>query len=221
MAALLRRWASPWVMGVGIWLLSVPLVTSHLAPVRVSSAGHMPAPDGHNRFPSQTVLASPTQVVGQLAVQPAVVLGDRFAPFVNHPPAPVTPSQAGPAVKMNWISIARLGLSQPVGWYTDCLGQAPVPRWGTWRWNCAGANNTYILAHNPGVFTPILGLQPGDVVDYGDPGGAVHAYRVTMTTIVSNTRLWPLDATAVPSLTLQTCWTWDGSRDFIVRAVQI
>jgi hypothetical protein len=44
---------------------------------------------------------------------------------------------------------------------------------------------------------------------------------VTVTTIVNNTQLWPLSGTPVPSLTLQTYWTWDGSRDFIARAVQV
>ncbi len=107
-----------------------------------------------------------------------------------------------------------------MGWYGDCLGRAAVPRWGTWRWSCAGAKNTYIMAHNPGIFTPILGLRAGDVVQYGDPSGRVHTYHVSYTTIVSNTQLWPLGATGVSSLTLQTCWTWDGSRDFIVRAVE-
>lgn len=95
-----------------------------------------------------------------------------------------------------------------------------MPRWGSWRWSCAGANNTYIMAHNPGTFTPILGLRAGDVVQYGDPNGNVHTYHVSYTTIVSNTQIWPLGATGVSSLTLQTCWTWDGSRDFIVRAVE-
>jgi sortase (surface protein transpeptidase) len=96
-----------------------------------------------------------------------------------------------------------------------------VPRYGTWRWSCAGSNNTYILAHNPGVFTPILALHEGDLIEYGDPSGRVHTYRVTFTTIVANTQLWPTNATPVASLTLQTCWTWDGTRDFIVRAVQV
>ena len=141
-----------------------------------------------------------------------------------------TPAQTAPpvvaaapalTVAANWIYIPRLGLSQPVGWYSDCLGSAPVPRWGTWRWSCSGSNNTYIMAHNPGVFTPILGLRQGDLIEYGDPRGSVHAYRVTFTAIVANTELWPLSGLSRPSLTLQTCWTWDGSRDFIVRANQI
>jgi sortase (surface protein transpeptidase) len=136
---------------------------------------------------------------------------------------PVTPAPAPPApvVRANTIVIPRLGLSQPVGWYSDCLGRTAVPRWGTWRWSCAGANNIYVMAHNPGVFTPILGLRAGDIVQYGDPSGRIHTYRVSSTTIVSNTQMWPLGATASSSLTLQTCWTWDGSRDFIVRALEI
>jgi sortase (surface protein transpeptidase) len=77
------------------------------------------------------------------------------------------------------------------------------------------------MAHNPGVFTPILGLRAGDIVQYGDPSGRIHTYRVSSTTIVSNTQMWPLGATPSSSLTLQTCWTWDGSRDFIVRALEI
>ena len=77
------------------------------------------------------------------------------------------------------------------------------------------------MAHNPGTFTPILNLRLGDIVRYGDPSGRVHTYRVSSTTIVSNTQLWPLGATGVSTLTLQTCWTWDGSRDFIVRAIEI
>jgi sortase (surface protein transpeptidase) len=77
------------------------------------------------------------------------------------------------------------------------------------------------MAHNPGTFTPILGLRAGDIVKYGDPSGRVHTYRVSSTTIVSNTQMWPLGATPGSTLTLQTCWTWDGSRDFIVRALEI
>ncbi|MDQ6709303.1 MAG: sortase, partial [Candidatus Dormibacteraeota bacterium] len=146
------------------------------------------------------------------------------APVAAPPAAPARvapPPPARPAVGANWMVIPRLGVSLSVGWYGDCLGRAVVPHYGAWRWSCAGSNNTYIMAHNPGTFTPILGIRAGDIVQYGDPSGRVHTYRVTSTTIVSNTQMWPLGATAVSSLTLQTCWTWDGSRDFIVRAVEI
>ncbi len=217
MAGFVRRWTAAFVLGGVIWLLSFPLVASvpRLVPV---AAEAMPAERGdtHSAKPAALPL-----VLGQRAAPPAVAPGALRPPLID-PDGAANPSVPDlPAGKANWLSIARLGLNQPVGWYTDCHGQAPVPRWGTWRWKCAGANNTYILAHNPGVFTPILGLRLGDTVRYGDPGGTVRAYRVTMTTIVGNTQLWPLDATSAPSLTLQTCWTWDGSRDFIVRAIQL
>ena len=209
-------------MGVGIWLVSIPLATSHPAPVRTTEKPSALGPLAASRDRlDETVRATVerSRVLGQHSRPPELVVGERIA--LRADAEVQAPTRGVPTpLDANSISIARVGLKQPVGWYTDCLGRAPVSRWGSWRWSCAGANNTYILGHNPGVFTPILGLRPGDIVQYDDAGGIMHTYRVTMTTIVSNTQLWPLDATAVPSLTLQTCWTPDGSRDFIVRAVQ-
>ena len=229
MANALRRWRRPLITGVGIWLLSLPLLTWHPAaashPIQGTSVAawnteasdHLlvrqldrqtrAALEAAQALAASTTPASPTAAVAAPAV-------GRTAPAIQPRPAPL-------AVRANTVVIPRLGLSQPVGWYRDCMGGAAVPRWGAWRWSCAGANNTYIMAHNPGVFTPILNLRVGDIVRYGDPSGRVHTYRVSSTTIVSNTQMWPLGATAVSTLTLQTCWTWDGSRDFIVRAIEI
>lgn len=210
MARFVGRRVVPFVLGLGIWLLSLPLLTGHAPNALPAVAGTAVATEAAAWKPAAKDFhrARPKLVVGQLAT-----------------PVP-TPAQAAPAaprltVPANWLYIPRLGLSQPVGWYSDCLGSAPVPRWGTWRWSCAGSNNTYIMAHNPGVFTPILGLRAGDLIEYGDPRGTVSVYRVTFTTIVANTELWPLGGLNRPSLTLQTCWTWDGSRDLIVRANRI
>ena len=218
--ALLARWRTPLLTGVGIWLLSVPLLTWHPASATQPVAAPLVArPD---------VEARDHQLVRQLTRerQAALAAAEALAAAPTSPTAAVgvqpAPARPGaPVVRANTIVIPRLGLNQPVGWYSDCLGRSPVPRWGTWRWSCAGANNTYIMAHNPGIFTPILGLRPGDIVEYDDPAGRVHTYRVSYTTIVSDTQLWPLSATAAASLTLQTCWTWDGTRDFIVRAAEI
>jgi hypothetical protein len=223
MAPLLRRLGTPVLAGLAVWLLSFPLTTGAAhgrldQPVLAAALDFAPRSDDR---PSPAIHRAPrTLVLGQLAptppppTAPAVALAaPAQAAFVTAP--------AAPRIGANWLLIPRLGLSQPVGWYGDCSGSAPVPRWGAWRESCAGANNTYIMAHNPGVFTPILGLHAGDVVLYGDPSGRVHTFRVTFTTIVSDTQLWPLGALSTPSLTLQTCWTWDGTRDFIVRAIQI
>ena len=229
MANLLRRWRGPLVGGVAIWLLSFPLLTWH------------PASASHPVFAQGVAIAqvdvSDHGLVRQLerqraavrAAEEARVLAASQAAAVAAPAAPAAQAAlpahrsvaAPPVVRANTIVIPRLGLVQPVGWYTDCSGGAAVARWGAWRWSCAGGNNIYVMAHNPGTFTPILGLRAGDIVEYGDPSGRVHTYRVSYTTIVSNTQMWPLAATSASSLTLQTCWTWDGSRDFIVRALEI
>jgi len=229
MAALLRRWRAPLLAGVAVWLLSFPLLTSHPAPITMASAANpvqRASSDAAQRallkreLKDEQALAA-LQVLAAAAASPMPLVAAPVASAIQ-PVAPAAP-QPRPALvaRANTIVIPRLGLSQPVGWYRDCLGQAPVPRWGTWRWSCAGTNNIYVMAHNPGVFTPILGLRAGDIVLYGDPSGRVHTYRVSSTTIVSNTQMWPLGATPSSSLTLQTCWTWDGSRDFIVRAIEM
>ena len=229
MAALLRRWRAPLLGGVAVWLLSFPLLTSHPAPITMASAANpvqRASSDVAHRgllkreLKEEQALAA-LQALATAAASPMPLVAAPVASAIQ-PVAPPAP-QPRPALvaRANTIVIPRLGLSQPVGWYSDCLGRAPVPRWGTWRWSCAGANNIYVMAHNPGVFTPILGLRAGDIVLYGDPSGRVHTYRVSSTTIVANTQMWPLGATPSSSLTLQTCWTWDGSRDFIVRALEI
>jgi hypothetical protein len=230
MAGLLRRWRAPFLGGIAIFLLSFPLLTSHPTPITSASAAHsvqgasIEAGD-HRLFvqrarEEQAALAALQVLVTAAAATPMAVVA---APIANpvQPVAPPPPPAPAPVARANMIVIPRLGLNQPVGWYSDCLGRAPVPRWGAWRWSCAGVNNIYVMAHNPGVFTPILNLRAGDIVLYGDPSGRIHTYRVSSTTIVSNTQMWPLGSTPSASLTLQTCWTWDGSRDFIVRALEI
>jgi sortase (surface protein transpeptidase) len=229
MAGVLRRWRTPLLGGIAVWLLSFPLLTSHPTPITIGSAAQpvqrAASEAAHRGLLRQEVreeqALAATQVLAAAAASPMPLVAAPMATAVQ-PVAP-PPPQPPPALvaRANTIVIPRLGLNQPVGWYSDCLGRAPVPRWGAWRWSCAGAHNIYVMAHNPGVFTPILGLRAGDIVLYGDPSGRVHTYRVSSTTIVSNTQMWPLGATPSSSLTLQTCWTWDGSRDFIVRAVEI
>jgi hypothetical protein len=230
MAGVLRRWRGPLLGGIAIWLLSFPLLTSHPASITSASAAQrvqgasVEAGDHRiflQRAREQKAALAALQVLAAAAATPVPVIAAPVAAAVQPvaPPPPAAP--APPVVRANTIVIPRLGLSQPVGWYTDCTGRAPVARWGAWRWSCAGANNIYVMAHNPGVFTPILGLRAGDIVQYGDPSGRVHTYRVSSTTIVSNTQMWPLGAAPSSTLTLQTCWTWDGSRDFIVRALEI
>jgi hypothetical protein len=234
MADFWQRWRGAILGGLAVWLMSLPLLTSH--PTSAANSTTRPLAATASAVAKETsdrvllqelarerqIAVGASTAVTVAASQPAAVTvavpAATVRPALPVPPRPAAP--AAPAVHANNIVIPRLGLNQPVGWYSDCLGRAAVPRWGTVRWSCAGANNVYIMAHNPGVFTPILNLHAGDIIEYGDPSGRVHTYRVSYTTIVSNTQLWPLSGTAASSITLQTCWTWDGSRDFIVRGVE-
>ena len=229
MANLLRRWRGPLVGGVAIWLLSFPLLTWHPAsashPVFAQGVAIAQVDVSDHRLVRQVERERATTLAADearvLAASQAAAVAAPAAPAVQAAPPAHRAVAAPPVVRANTIVIPRLGLVQPVGWYTDCSGGAAVARWGAWRWSCAGGNNIYVMAHNPGTFTPILGLRAGDIVEYGDPSGRVRTYRVSYTTIVSDTQMWPLAATSASSLTLQTCWTWDGSRDFIVRALEI
>ncbi len=230
MAGLFRRWRAPLLGGIAIWLMSFPLLTSHPTSITSVAAAHrvseasVEAGDHQlfvQRAKEQQAALAALQVLAAAAATPVPLAAAPVANAVQPVAPPRQPATAPAVVRANTIVIPRLGLIQPVGWYSDCMGRAPVPRWGAWRWSCAGVNNVYVMAHNPGTFTPILGLRTGDIVQYGDPSGRVHTYRVSSTTIVSNTQMWPLGATPSSSLTLQTCWTWDGSRDFIVRALEI
>src|SRR2546423_3109716 len=232
MATFLRRWRTPLLGGIAVWLLSFPLLTSHptsLQPAHTAQGarvGTLDLDDGEHRLVRQALNrqrdAAEADAEAAVLAAAATPASQAAAPLASAVHAGAAAPRPAPAVvRANTIVIPRLGLNQPVGWYRDCLGGAAVPRWGTWRWSCAGANNIYVMAHNPGVFTPILALHVGDIIRYGDPSGRVHTYRVSSTTIVSNTQMWPLGATAASTLTLQTCWTWDGSRDFIVRALEI
>jgi hypothetical protein len=220
-------------MGVGIWLLSFPLLTEH-AVNAASAATPAPAvlsadyPDpGARQFrnvrPPLTIGELGVPAVAEL-VRPVVIAPPpppRPVPAPRPVPPPAPPAPAPATVSANTLYIPSLNLRQHVSDYTDCTGNTGIPHWDVWRWTCAGTNNTYIMAHNPGVFTPILGLHVGDLIQYGDPAGVVHTYKVTFTEIVSYTDTSPTNALAVPSITLQTCWNYDGTQDFIVRAVEI
>src|SRR6266571_4663714 len=164
MAGLLRRWRAPLLGGIAVWLLSFPLITSHPGAITSASAAHRT--DGaaveagdHRLFvqrarEEQAALAALQVLAAAAAATPLPVAA---APVANavQPGAPAPPKPApAPVARANTIVIPRLGLSQPVGWYSDCLGRAPVPRWGAWRWSCSGVNNIYVMAHIPEYSRP-------------------------------------------------------------------
>src|SRR5947208_6051890 len=166
MAGFWRRWRAPLLGGIAVWLFSFPLITSHPAAITSASAAHrtesaaVEAGD-HRLFvqrarEEQAALAA-LQVLSAAAAtaMPVAAAPANAVPAV----APATPKPPRPLVaRANTIVIPRLGFSQPVGWYSDCLGRAPVPRWGAWGWGRAGGNKHHARGRNPGASRPIRGL---------------------------------------------------------------
>src|SRR5260370_8550267 len=102
MAGLWRRWRTPLLGGIAVWLLSFPLLTSHPTPITAASAAHraqgasVEAGD-HRLFlerarEEQAVLAT-MQVLPAAAAPPRPLVS---APVANPVPPPPPPPQPPP-----------------------------------------------------------------------------------------------------------------------------
>lgn len=139
--------------------------------------------------------------------------------------APLAPAEraapaAPPSVRRSWISAPAVGLEIPViCCYSDRSGSV-IPAQGVATIDTrAGANNLYLLGHNPGVFSPLLGLGPGALVRYWDNAGRAHDFIVQSRTSVGRTDVSPLLASyGSLTLTLQTCLTGTTSTVWVFRA---
>src|SRR2546421_11298952 len=132
MAEVWRRWRGAFLGGIAVWLMTFPLLLSHPAAaaaptVHVARAAGVAAGDrallrklGQRQ---QLALAS-SRIIAADVPSPTP---DSVAPAMAPARVAVAPRPA-PAVHANNIVIPRLGLNQPVGWYSDCLGRAAVPR---------------------------------------------------------------------------------------------
>lgn len=121
----------------------------------------------------------------------------------------------------NWVVVPSVGLSQELADYTDCSGQAAVPRNSGARDWCSAANVVYLVGHNPGDFTPFLRVHTGDLVRYWDKNGDPTTYRFTAVTQASRAQAILADNGGAPALVVQTCAVLDGSIDWIYVAVPV
>jgi hypothetical protein len=127
---------------------------------------------------------------------------------------------AAPRARRSWISAPAVGLEVPViCCYSDLSGRV-IPAHGVATIDTrAGANNLYLLGHNPGVFTPLLGLGPGALVRYWDNAGQGHDFIIRSKISVDRNDVSPLVASyASLTLTLQTCLTNTTSTVWVFRA---
>jgi sortase A len=139
-------------------------------------------------------------------------------------PAPPSPIAVGIGDPIGRLEIPRLGLSVMVANGDDDqtltvaaghLPDTPFP----WE-----PGNTAIAAHRDSYFRPLKAIRANDDLRLTTPNGTFR-YRVTQLSIVTPDDLSVLRETAVPSLTLITCYpfTYVGHapKRFIVRAERI
>ncbi|OGF22920.1 MAG: hypothetical protein A2V63_09580 [Candidatus Eisenbacteria bacterium RBG_19FT_COMBO_70_11] len=121
------------------------------------------------------------------------------------------------------IEIRRLGISAIIAEGTDnatlkrAVGHLPstsIP---------GEAGNVGLAAHRDGLFRGLGGVRQNDLILIVTPRGS-YSYRVEYSVVVGPQRVDLLDPTAVPSLTLITCypfhWIGHAPNRFVVRAVQ-
>jgi len=152
---------------------------------------------------------------------------------------------AQPAAALSTAGWLRFG---GLGTAGDEVISGPVLNWGcrggelgryAYRWGCAGANNRYLMGHAFAEFEPLFdfvrargvtagtrGLV-GKLVTWRTPSGDVQRYRVSWARVTTvgwwgrTGDLWAWNATAVPSITFQTCYGARSEYRIIVRAVLV
>lgn len=119
------------------------------------------------------------------------------------------------------LRIPRVGLAVPVfaGTSEPNLDRGAGFIEGTAR--TGGAGNVGIAAHRDGFFRVLKDVQIGDLLLLEQPA-ATHIYRVATTRIVEPSQIDVLGETAVPTVTLVTCYPFyfvgSAPKRFVVHA---
>ncbi|HEY8643385.1 MAG TPA: hypothetical protein VIO84_11550 [Candidatus Dormibacteraeota bacterium] len=125
------------------------------------------------------------------------------------------PAPSGPR---NLLESADGSLRVQVGSYTDCSGASAVPRYAAELDPCF-AGRYYFLGHNPGVFTPLMHMAPGDRITYHDAGGHALRFRIVDTRVIARNG-GGLTLPAGVAAQFQTCEVLDGAYVRILDAVR-
>ena len=119
------------------------------------------------------------------------------------------------------LRIPRIGLEVPVLTGTDEWTLDRAVGWveGTARPGEAG--NVAIAGHRDGFFRGLKDVRPGDVLELAIPGGS-RSYRIDRIRVVHPQDVADLGQTAIPTVTLITCYPFyfvgSAPERYIVRA---
>jgi sortase A len=123
------------------------------------------------------------------------------------------------------LRIRRVGLEVPV--YADA-GERNLNRGAGLVAGTAppgSAGNVAIAAHRDGYFRVLERVSVGDLLELESPPSRIRQYRVTELSVVEPTDIRPLHDTAIPTVTLVTCYPFyflgSAPQRYIVRAVSV
>jgi hypothetical protein len=113
MAGVLRRWRTPLLGGIAVWLLSFPLLSSHPAPITLASAAHRAQASSSEAGDHQIFVQSAREQQEALAaMQVLAAAAASPMPLVAAPVANAVEPVAPPASQAAPAPVVR---SQPAG----------------------------------------------------------------------------------------------------------
>jgi len=185
-----------------------------LPSAAVAARVDLPSPS----VPPPPIAATPSPVVPSAAPAPVVVPA---ATPPRAPSRPVPPAARPAPPRLPWVAVPRLGLRVNLVDYHDCHGTLPIPRTAGIRLDCGPPVVTTVMAHNPGLFTPLLGAHVGDTVDYFD-GTTTQAFTITSITRDSpEAAVAPVADGSHRHLVMATCARPDASAFWVFVAIPV
>lgn len=135
--------------------------------------------------------------------------------------APGGPDAPAPTGPRSWVSVPSVHLGVAVVEYGDCTGDSAMTRSAAVHYLCTPSAVTTLVGHNPGVFSPLLGTHPGDLVMYRDYAGQ-HTLRLNSPVRVSpeQAALYAQDG-SYAHMVLTTCAAPDSSSYWVFIAVPV
>lgn len=211
------------IMELGCWIVGVTLIVAYLV---ATTSLESQRSEGIALFYETRAEASRTPAVETLPRPDRAAL-----PWVN--PADQESASAAPAVETQRLvetlpiavlRLASVGLEVPV--YADA-SELNLSRGAGWIDGTAAPNqggNLGLAAHRDRYFRPLKDVEVGDLLELESLDG-VEQFRVSRIVIVNPDEISVLDDTAVPTITLVTCYPFyligHAPQRFIVQATAV
>jgi hypothetical protein len=131
-------------------------------------------------------------------------------------PPPATPPPP-PSYARDWLTSIDGTLHTSVGTYHDCSGSQTLTHAAAAIDLCM-QGRAYFVGHNPGVFTPLLHLDVGDLLMWYDHAGGAHRLQIVMVRIWRGGAVLPVVRPGIAAQ-FQTCIDLAGRTRRVLDAV--